>query len=119
VKFAFEIDLIHPGTVHRREMKTEPGMECEPRDELFASVHAEVVAHDVDERDGRWSLALDLGQQFDEVLLALALSADSDDASAPGIESAEQLKSATSTVLMFDSHGTVGACGPSGALSRA
>lgn len=113
------LDLIHPGTVDGREMKTEAGMECEPRHDLFASVHAEVVAHDVDERDERWSLTLDLGQQFDEVLLALALSADSDDASATSIESAEQLKSAVSSVLMFESHGTVGTCGPGGALSGA
>ena len=41
-------DLIHPGTVDRREVKDEPRMFCQPSFDLFAGMSAQVITDDVD-----------------------------------------------------------------------
>jgi hypothetical protein len=92
-------------------------MQCEPRQNLLARVHRQVVADDVDERDRGWSLALDLSQQSDEVFLALPRSADSDDVPASNVEGSEQLQSTAPSVLVFHSDGRVRTRGPSGERS--
>ena len=62
-------------------------------------------------------MAFDLGKQFDEVLLTLSLSADSDHLSTSGIEGGEQLKSTASAVFMFHMNGSAGSRRSGGELS--
>jgi hypothetical protein len=80
-------------------------------------VNAEIVTYDVYERHGEWSLAFDLSEQFDEVLLTLSLSADSDNLSTSCIEGGEQLKSTASAIFVLHMNGSAGSRRSCGELS--
>src|ERR1700745_2986127 len=78
-----------------------------PRPDLLTFVHLQVVANDVNVRDRFGSLAIDLIQQSDEVLLALPIPANSDDRSRAGVERSEQLQSPFPLVFVFQPHRNV------------
>jgi len=71
----------------------------------------------MDESDRGWSLAFDLGQQRQEVFLALPRSTDADDVSASSVEGSEQLESTTPSIFVFHSHGSIGTGRTGGKLS--
>src|ERR1700709_2553627 len=100
----------------RREVKAESPVQLEPRQHLLARVHAQVVAHDVDQGDRGRRLTLALLEQYKEVLLALPPSADSDHSCAAGIECSEQLESSAPSVLVLHPDRSVGARGSRGEL---
>ena len=69
------LDLIHPRAMHRRMMELEARMFFQPGLHLFAGVHPQVVHHQVDFGDVLGNPAIQLFQEFKELLLPFAFGA--------------------------------------------
>ena len=83
-----------------------------------AFVENQVVADDMNERDGTGSVAIDRIEQLDELLLTLPFPTDSGDRTAARIKSSKQLKSAAPPVLMFQADWKSGSCRERNVIAR-
>ena len=97
-------DLVHPRTVDWWMMEHEPRMFGQPGLNLFSLVHAKVVEHDINDGDGRRDLEVQLLQEFDELLLSLAIGGVSVDFARARVERGEQIQGTTAIVLMLDAY---------------
>src|SRR5580658_1057607 len=95
------LDLVHPRAVHGREVHLKARMVREPRAYQLAVVDAEVVAKQVNERDGFGRVAIDPLEQLDELHLALAAPQDADHLAAARVERREELERTLALVLVL------------------
>src|SRR5229473_8086842 len=73
------LDLIHPRAMDGREVEAKARMALQSGADQLAVVGAEVLGDDVNERDRRWRVAIDLFEQIDELELSLSSPTDPDD----------------------------------------
>lgn len=103
------LDLVHPRAVHGRKVKSESGMDGEPRFDRFALVTASIVQHDMDrdmdDVDLRRGRPVDVFQEIDELDGAFAGVAFSPNFSRARIESGEQIERSAADVLVLDLYG--------------
>src|SRR5690606_35557994 len=95
------------GCVLWREWHPEPNVCGEPSLHELAAMNADIVGDQVDQRDRRRSLTVDLVEQLDELDLSLAGPQDSRHLAGPRVERGEQVQRALAYVLVLDAHGFV------------
>src|SRR5262245_43768540 len=95
------LHLIHPRTMHRRMMKPEARMLRQPSLYLFARVHPQIVHHQVDLGEAFGNVAVQLRQEFDELLLPFSLGGMSIDLARSRVESSKQVQGSLALVLVL------------------
>lgn len=98
------LHLIHPRAVHRRVVEHEARVTGQPRLDLLALVHPEVVQDDVDLCLLRREFPVQLLQERDELHLTLSIRCPSVDFAGSCVESGEKVQRALSLVLMLNTH---------------
>ena len=98
------LDLIHPRAMDRWMVELESGMFFQPSLHLFASVHSQVIHHQMDFGDGGVDLTIQLLQELNELLLTFSLSRVGEDMANPSIEGCEEIQCTFSFVLMLDAN---------------
>ena len=96
--------LVHPRTVDGREVAAEARMGGQPGPHQGAGVHAHVVHHQMDRRDGRGDLLIELLQEGDELALAAARRGGRIDMTAACVKGGEEIERPTTLVFVLDAH---------------
>src|SRR5436190_10228399 len=97
--------LIHPRTVDRREVAHKARMGGQPGAHQRARVHAQVIQQQMDRRDGRGNLLVELLQKGDELDLPFAQGGRRIDVAAARVEGGEEIEGTAAFVFVFDAHG--------------
>ena len=113
------LDLIHPRAMHRRVMEHEPRVLRQPRLDLLALVHPQVVQDDMDRLDRRGDLPVQLLQERDELGLPLPLGGHPVDLAGPRVERGEQVQGPAPPVLVLDADRSLGLGRPGSATCGA
>ncbi len=97
------LNLVHPGTVHRRKMKLPTRVSGEPFQDLLAFMHADVVEYNVDGSDGRRDDCLDLLKKGNELDLPFTAGGAMVDMAGARIEGRKEVERSVAFVFVFDS----------------
>src|SRR5438128_2615795 len=105
------LDLVHPGTMHGREMKEKAWMLSQPGLHLFALVHPHIIKHHVHRRDTRGNLPIDMFQKDNEFHLTFAFGRGGIDLPGACVKPGKQIQRAFADILVLDPHWPAWLCG--------
>jgi Bacterial regulatory protein, Fis family len=111
--------LIHPRTVHGREVHHKPRVRGEPSGDFFSVMRTHIVTHEMNRPDVGGNLPIQMFQKGAEFLLAFAGKTLPVDLARTGIKGREEVEGAGTCVLMLVPIGQMtGLGGPRGGRSR-
>jgi hypothetical protein len=86
------LDLVHPGTMHGREMKDKAWVFGQPGLHLFALVHPYIIKHYVNSRDAQGNLPIEMFQKDNEFHLPFAFGSGGIHRPGTGIKTGKQVQ---------------------------
>src|SRR5205809_7033493 len=105
------LDLVHPGTMHGREMKEKAWVLSQPGLQLFALVHPHIIKHHVHRRDTRGNLPIDMFQKHNEFHLTFAFGRGGIDLPGACVKPGKQIQRSFADILVLDPHWPAWLCG--------
>jgi hypothetical protein len=112
------LDLIEPGTMHRREVDDEPRMRLQPCLYRLARMRAGVIADEMNRLDRGRNGPVQVRQERDELPLPLALVALPIDAPRARVEGGEEIQRPSPPILVLHLIGAAGLGRPRSAAAR-